>query len=110
MNDDRPSITELGLAAPLCTCTERGEPDWNGVHESACPWLAWSTAAPSIADLTMSLLDGGATLALLDAAPVLLEIASAALTYRRPIETEQNARDSFAALGALDAALAKVRS
>lgn len=37
----------------------------------------------------------------------LLEIASAALDYRRPIETEQDARDSLSARRRLDAALAR---
>lgn len=27
------------MARPLCTCSERGEPDWNGAHDADCPWL-----------------------------------------------------------------------
>jgi len=26
------------VTVPLCTCSERGEPDWNSVHDDGCPW------------------------------------------------------------------------
>lgn len=27
------------MKRPLCTCADRGDPDWNGRHEDGCPWL-----------------------------------------------------------------------
>jgi hypothetical protein len=47
--------------------------------------------------------------ALRAAAPVLLEIAAAAISYRRVIEGDATFRQIDVAMAALDAALAKVR-
>lgn len=41
-------ITAERDKAPLCTCGDRPDPDWNGRHESECPWLLWSTTTISI--------------------------------------------------------------
>lgn len=69
---------------------------------------------PSIAELQLATpadapWQNGATLAILRAAPVLLEIAAAALAYSRPVRNELDAREKEVARVAMLAALAKVR-
>lgn len=44
----QPDPTKRSGRPPLCTCPERGDPDWNGRHEDECPWLAWKRACPAV--------------------------------------------------------------
>ena len=30
-----------GPPGPECTCSDRGDPDWNGAHEDGCTWKRW---------------------------------------------------------------------